>query len=151
MFEGKSIFDIIQLGGLTMYVLISCSMISLAVILERLIDYFRKSRLDRIKFMDQIKSEIEAKGSESAIKICEKSKAPIAAIVKAGLKNHKYEEKVISNAMEREIMIETVKLEKQGCTQASTPILTSQATGATRRLLVSLLERLSSWVSSTSP
>jgi biopolymer transport protein ExbB len=100
------------MGGFTMYILLFCSVLSIGVILERLRTFYFKSRLDRNSFMAKIKSLIENVDYEKAIKECEAANAPVASVMLAGLKNHKYEEKVISNAMEREIMVETVKLER---------------------------------------
>jgi biopolymer transport protein ExbB len=112
MFEGKSIWEVFAMGGMTMYLLLIASAVSLGVILERLVDYYKKSRLSRIDFMKVIRQDIEGHNLEKAVKKCESEKSPIAAVVLAGLKNHKHEERIISNAMERETMIETVKLEK---------------------------------------
>jgi biopolymer transport protein ExbB len=112
MFEGKSIWDIFAMGGATMYALLICSAISLAVILERIVEYTKKSRLLRESFMKEIKELAEKGDLEGAKKLCAERKEPIAAVVFAGLKNARYNEKIIMNTMEREIMIETVKLER---------------------------------------
>lgn len=112
MFEGKSIWDIFAMGGATMYALLVCSAISLAVILERIVDYTRKSKLLREVFMKEIKDLAEKGDLEGAKKLCAERKEPIAAVVFVGLKNARYNEKIIMNSMEREIMIETVKLER---------------------------------------
>ena len=112
MFEGKTLWQIFNMGGFTMYILLFCSVISFGVILERLKTYFFLSRLNRMQFLAKIKAEIEKGEFEKATKMCEKETAPIASVILAGLKNHNYEEKTVSNAMEREIMVETVKLEQ---------------------------------------
>jgi biopolymer transport protein ExbB/TolQ len=81
------------------------------VALERLLTYRKKSR-NALRFMDRVRGEVEKGSVERAIQICEKEAAPVAAVVKAGLKKAGHDEKTISNAMEREIMMETVLLEK---------------------------------------
>ncbi|MCX5781591.1 MAG: MotA/TolQ/ExbB proton channel family protein [Elusimicrobia bacterium] len=112
MFEGKTLLQIISMGGIALYVLLFCSIISLAVILERLVNYRKKSKLDKIEFMDEIKNEIQRGNIEKAIKICEKNDAPISYVVKAGIRKFGHDEKAIQGAMDREIMVETVKLEQ---------------------------------------
>ena len=112
MFEGKTLWQIFNMGGFTMYILLLCSVLSIGVILERLRTYYFRSKLDRSSFMERIKAEIDKDDFEKAIKISEAEDAPTASVVLAGLKTHKHEEKMIANAMEREIMLETVKLEK---------------------------------------
>jgi len=112
MFEGKTLWQIFNMGGFTMYILLLCSVISIGVILERLRTYYFRSRLDRKSFMAKIKAYVEKDESEKAIRECAAENSPIARVVLAGLKNYRHEEKVISSAMEREIMVETVKLEQ---------------------------------------
>ena len=50
MFKGQSIFEIISAGGFTMYILIFCSVISIAVIIERMVYYNRRSQFSRVEF-----------------------------------------------------------------------------------------------------
>jgi len=45
-------------GGITLYILILCSILSLAIILERIIYYKMRSRIPRTKFMAAIAKEI---------------------------------------------------------------------------------------------
>lgn len=112
MFEGKSLFQIFSMGGFTMYILLACSIVSIGVILERIRTYYIKSRLDRKAFMARIKACVDVFDFEKAMKECDRQDSPIAGVVLAGLKNYKHEEKVYSSAMEREIMVETVILER---------------------------------------
>jgi biopolymer transport protein ExbB len=96
-----------------MYVLIFCSVLSLAVILERLLHYRIKSQLNKIRFMEAIKAEVERGNIDNAVRMCEAHDTPISAVVKAGLRKYGHDEKEIENAMDREIMVETVKLEQR--------------------------------------
>ena len=112
MFEGKTLWDIVNMGGFTMYILIFCSVLSLAVIVDRLFNYFRRSRMDKLSFMKKIQEAVEKGQVDQALLLCEKGRAPFCSVVRMGLKNIKHEEKVIQSAMEREIMLETVLLER---------------------------------------
>ena len=60
MFAGKTLLQILSMGGFTMYVLLLCSVLSLGVIL-RIAHYARKSRVKRPQFMDKIKYELKQK------------------------------------------------------------------------------------------
>lgn len=111
MFEGKSMIDILAMGGLTMYVLIGCSIVSLGILLERIITYRRES-VDRHEFMNRIRGFFEAKDLASAIRYCKSVKAPVSAVVLSALSRSDHEEKYITKATEREIMSETAKLER---------------------------------------
>jgi biopolymer transport protein ExbB len=112
MFKDQSIFEIISAGGFTIYLLILCSVISIAVIIERVIYYNRCSRFSRVVILDKIRKEFTSHHVLNAIGLCKNIKTPVARVALAGLNLHGHDEKLISNAMEREITIETIKLER---------------------------------------
>jgi biopolymer transport protein ExbB len=112
MFTGKSIWVILQAGGFTMYILLLCSVISLAVMLERFIYYRKRSRIRRGEFMDKIRGEVLKNKISYALTICLSTDTPFSRVAHAGLLLHGHNEKTISQAMEREITIETIKLER---------------------------------------
>ena len=112
MFKGKTIFQIIQMGGVTMYILILCSVISLAVILERIIYYRGQSRIRRMQLMEEIRRELSRGHTAKALEACVHIDTPFSRVVQAGLHLASHHEKAVSQAMEREIVIETIKLER---------------------------------------
>ena len=112
MFEGKTLWQILIMGGFTMYVLLFCSVLSIGVIIERLLQYYSKSRINRVKFMGQITAEVAKGNVGTALSMCDAEDAPVAMVVRAGLHKAGHEEKVIASAMEREIMVQTVLLER---------------------------------------
>ncbi|MBI3602558.1 MAG: MotA/TolQ/ExbB proton channel family protein [Candidatus Omnitrophica bacterium] len=108
MFQDKNIFEIIHAGGFTMYILILCSILSIAVIIERLWYFKRHSSMSRLQLMGQIR-KYQVSG---AMDLCRNTDTPCARVALAGLNLNGHDEKLISNAMEREITIQTVKLER---------------------------------------
>ncbi len=112
MFAGKTVWEIFQLGGFTMYILLFCSFISITILLERLLYYRKRSRTERSEFMFKIRRVLKSGNLERAKEICKDSPAPFSEVVHTGLELHGRSEKEISNAMEREITIETTKLER---------------------------------------
>jgi biopolymer transport protein ExbB len=112
MFEGKNLWEIFNLGGFTMYILLFCSILSIAVIIERWINYNIKSRIKREKFMYEVRQSIRKGDIENILKSAKKLNSPITNVVYAGLKLFGTTRQEISSAMEREIIIETLKLEK---------------------------------------
>jgi len=107
-----NMWGLIKVGGFTMVVLLAASVLSIAIILERVIFYRNKSRLKRKDFMLKIRQEIKKGSLGPAKKICEDTNAPFARIVYAGLSFFGCSEKEISNNMERQIIIETTILER---------------------------------------
>jgi biopolymer transport protein ExbB/TolQ len=112
MFAGKTAWEIFQIGGFTMYILLFCSFLSIAILLERVFYYRRLSRTKRTEFMARIKRALRGGDIERAMEICKDSPAPFSNVIYSGLELHDRREKEISNAMEREITIETTKLER---------------------------------------
>jgi len=112
MFEGKTIWEIFQIGGFTMYILLLCSLLSVMVFLERIFYYRSLSKTKRPEFMARIRKALNGRSLEDAIRICEKTPAPFSNVVWSGLELHGRSTGEISNAMEREITIETTNLER---------------------------------------
>ena len=112
MFKDQSIFEIISAGGFTIYILLFCSFLSIAVIIERIAYYNRRSKFSRTVILDQIRKEFVGNHVLNAIGLCKNIDTPVAKVALAGLNLHGHDEKLISNAMEREITVQTIKLER---------------------------------------
>lgn len=106
------LWTLFKSGGVTIFVLMLCSIISLAIIFERIFYYRKRSRIKRVEFMLSIMPEIEKGNLRKAIEICEEADTPFSRVVQSGLNLYGHNEVVISNTMEREITIETNKLEQ---------------------------------------
>jgi biopolymer transport protein ExbB len=112
MFAGKTIWEILQIGGFTMYILLFCSVLSVAIFLERIIYYRKRSTTKRAEFMDRTARAFKSGDIKRAMETCKETLAPFSNVVYSGLQLHGHHEKEISNAMEREITVETAKLER---------------------------------------
>ncbi len=106
------ILVLLKSGGVTVVILLLCSTFSLAIILERMIYFKTRSKVKRADFIAQIRAGLQAGNAKQALEACKKTDAPFAQVASAGLKLFGHNETVISNAMEREITIETNKLER---------------------------------------
>ena len=95
-----------------MVILLVLSVVSVAIILERYIFYRRKTRLKRSDFMPKIRHALKKSSVKSAAEICKNADAPFVRVVEAGLSFFDCSEKEISNNMERQVIIETVILER---------------------------------------
>jgi len=107
-----SIWQLLKTGGFTIYLLLCGSVLSLAIIIERCIYYRKRSKIKRVDFMNNIKKEISKHNIPQALELCKKTNSPFSSVVYSGLNLHGHSEVLISNTMEREIIIETTKLEK---------------------------------------
>ncbi|MDD5045163.1 MAG: MotA/TolQ/ExbB proton channel family protein [Candidatus Omnitrophica bacterium] len=107
-----NILQLVKAGGITMIILLTISVVSVAIILERAIFYYTKSKLKRKDLMLKVRHELKKGGVNPAMRICKDSNAPFSLVVYAGLSFFDCSEKEISNNMERQIIIETVVLER---------------------------------------
>jgi len=112
MFFLGSFWQLFRMGGVTMYLLFGYSVLSLAIIIERCFYYRKKSRVKRQDFMLRINKEIKQGSLVRALELCKTTDVPFAKVVAAGLDLYGHSESVISNAMERQITVETLKLER---------------------------------------
>lgn len=107
-----SLWQLINTGGATIYILLFCSVLSVAIMIERIVYYRRRSLVKRKDFMQSIRKALEKKDIKNAQEIAKAANTPFADVVAVGLSFHGHDEKEISEAMEREIIIETTKLER---------------------------------------
>jgi biopolymer transport protein ExbB len=112
MFAGKTLWQIFASGGATMYVLLFCSLLSLAVIIDRLSTYWSMMRVNRATFMRKIQGMMERKDREGAIEACRETRAPFARVALAGLELRSRDEKLISSTLERSVAIQASRLER---------------------------------------
>ncbi len=112
MFEEKSFFEVLQLGGFTMYVLVLCSFISITVIIERIVFYRKVMKTRRDHFLPRVKSALEGGSASFVMQLLKETNSPYSRIVLAGLLAGDRPEKEISGAMERQISQEASRLEE---------------------------------------
>jgi biopolymer transport protein ExbB/TolQ len=112
MFEGKTLFDFIQIGGFTMYILLFCSVVSFTVIVERLVYFGKKSKTKREPLMGEIADLISKDDIEGAKSVCAEKKSPLAAVAAAGLALDGKGAEKITNGMDRQISVEEKELER---------------------------------------
>jgi len=112
MFAEKTFWEIFQIGGFTMYILLFCSLVSITILLERIIYYRKRSQTTRAEFMTRTAEALKKGGIKKAKDICKETFTPFSTVVCAGLQLHGHQEREIANAMEREITIETATLER---------------------------------------
>ncbi len=113
MFEGKSFIEILNMGGWTLYTLLICSIISVTIIIFKIFEFQKKSKTDAKSFLRVIKSKMQTEPLTFIVAYCDKMNTPVSNVVKAGLARFiESSSSNIEEAMNREVLIETIKLEK---------------------------------------
>ncbi len=107
-----TLWQLVSVGGITMYILILLSVVSLAIIIERQIYYRRMSKVKREEFMASIAGVLKKGNLKETLEICGRSDTPFSRVVSSGLQLYGHSETVVSNTMDRQVTIETTKLER---------------------------------------
>ncbi len=106
-----NLLDAFLKGGFIMWPILACSIIGLAVTIDRFI-VLRKAKINVPAFMVRIRGFIKKKDISGAISYCMQEKSPIANIVRKGLKKYKYGQERVKDAIENAGSQEISKLEK---------------------------------------
>jgi biopolymer transport protein ExbB len=98
-------------GGVFMHPLLACSIIALAFIIERLFTLSR-ARVDVKNLMKNVSQALRGEGVDAALKVCEQTRGPIAAVIHSGLLRAGQGPDAVKEAIETAGSIETSFLER---------------------------------------
>jgi biopolymer transport protein ExbB len=103
--------NIIFQGGILMWPIMMCSVVGLAITVERIIA-LRRADIDTREFMDIMRQVLRQNRIREAIEICDETEAPVARIMKAGILKHNRGKEDIREAIEDAGRFEIPRLEK---------------------------------------
>lgn len=106
-----NLFDIVAKGGWLMIPIALCSLIMVAVVLERLMA-LRKAKVNMGSFMMKIRAVLRGGTVQEALQICRETKGPVAAVFSAALQKHGEAREEIREAIETAASAEIFSLEK---------------------------------------
>jgi biopolymer transport protein ExbB len=100
-----------QQGGMFMYPLLLCSVLGLAVVIERMWTLGRAHQ-DVTKLMSQVVGGIKADGVQGGIEVCQRTRGPVAAVLHAGLMRAGQGPEAVEKAIEAAGTVEMSFLQK---------------------------------------
>ncbi len=113
MFEGKSFFEILSMGGWTLYLLFIISVLSVAVIILKIVEFKKKSEVNIEDLLRRAEQALKKDTPEQLVSYCRNENKPVTNVISAGIKKYiMTKDSNIEEAMKREISIEVVRLEK---------------------------------------
>jgi len=112
MFGAKNIFEFLEIGGISMYLLFFCSILFVGVFIERVIEFYKKSKLKKEELLDILKENLSKKDVTFVKNFCRKYDSPFARVIETGLENIEFDIEIINNAIDRRIIKEIESLEK---------------------------------------
>lgn len=98
-------------GGIVMIPIGICSIIGLAIVVERIIS-LRRANIDTQEFMATIRQVLRQNRIQEAVQICDETDAPVARILKAGMLKANRSKQDIREAIEDAGLLEVPRLER---------------------------------------
>ena len=106
-----NLFEMFLKGGIIMWPILLCSVIGLAIIINKFI-VLAKAKTNIVELMFRIRTMVKQNDVEGAIDYCNQLKSPGAGVFKAGLKRMKYGHQRVREAIEDAGQQEIFNLEK---------------------------------------
>ncbi len=103
--------DIIFKGGILMWPIMMCSVVGMAITVERIIA-LRRADIDTREFMDIMRQVLRQNRIREAIEICDETDAPVSRIMKAGILKNNRSKDDIREAIEDAGRFEIPRLER---------------------------------------
>lgn len=107
----SGLIELYWTGGWFMHPILLCSIVALAIILERLW-FFAKARTDTRRLMNELLHVLQDQGFEAAQRFLHSQRGPIAAVLHSGLLRAKHGPEAVEKAIETAASIETAFLER---------------------------------------
>jgi biopolymer transport protein ExbB len=107
-----NLLELFLKGGLVMWPILVCSLVTVAVIMEKYVSLSR-ARVDPKQLMMKIRSALSRNDVISAVDACAKVKAPVSNILKAGVVHYKHGAVEVKDAIELAGKEEIFFLEKR--------------------------------------
>lgn len=104
-------WEFMQKGGPIMWPILLCSVFAFAIVIERLLQ-LRREQIDTKSFMEQISKSLKRNRVMEALELCDRTRGPIANILKAGILKHDRPRQEVREAIEDASIHEVPRLEK---------------------------------------
>jgi biopolymer transport protein ExbB len=105
--------EFFEQGGFFMYVNLLCSVVVVALIVDRALFFLGKGAVNARAFLEQLRKLLSAGQLEKAQRLSQSSDAPIAQVARAGLGKLKQGEAAVSTAIEEALTDATPELKKR--------------------------------------
>ena len=103
--------ELFKSGGLVMYPILLCSILFVAILIERLF-HLHRAQINTGEFVAGIRNILKKRNIAEAVSICEETPGPVAHVIKAGLVKHDRAKSEIREAIDDAALHEVPRLEK---------------------------------------
>jgi biopolymer transport protein ExbB/TolQ len=109
----ERIAEFFHTGGLFMYINLFCTVVSLAIIIERSIFLIRAGTVNPKVLYEMVRRMIQARNLDRAIKMCSEKSGPILRVAHVALTRAVQGEEAVATAVEEELVEITPHLKKR--------------------------------------
>lgn len=95
----------------TLMILLFCSILAVAFMIERFL-FYRRAKVDSTRFLSRVKMSMENENYQEAIATCERDRSGVAAVLRTGLLNRELDYHQLDELMTATREEEHVKLER---------------------------------------
>lgn len=106
------LWELIQLGGWLMWPILLCSVISVAVVIERFVS-FRRARIETRAFLDRVLRLVNESRNSEAVDLCRLTPGPVSKVLEVGILLIGHTKATISDALEEAAALEMARLERR--------------------------------------
>jgi biopolymer transport protein ExbB len=103
---------LVQKGGPLMWVIGGCSLVAVAVFIDRIFHLYR-ARIDSDKFLQRVKNLLSRREINEALSLCDDTPGPVASILRVAIQKRGENRKNIREAVEDAGLHEVPRLEKR--------------------------------------
>ena len=103
--------DLLNQGGLVMWLLFGMALIAAIIFLERLF-HLHRAQIRADDFLKGIYNVLKRRNFVEAVSICEETPGPVAHIVRAAILHHDEERQMLQQAIEEAGLVEVPRLER---------------------------------------
>lgn len=112
MFKDLFIVQVFTKGGLLMWPILACSVLTLTVVLERY-RFFRRIALDSETFMRRIKGALAIRDYADALRACRSERHPVAHVIAVAIDHLNLDRNHLQELMRQEAIRQRRRLERQ--------------------------------------
>lgn len=103
--------ELFKSGGPVMYPILLCSILFVAILIERLF-HLHRAQINTGEFVSGIRNILKKRNIAEAVSICEETPGPVAHVIKAGIIKHDRPKNEIREAIDDAALHEVPRLEK---------------------------------------
>lgn len=105
------LIDVFVSGGPVMIPIVLCSIIAMAIVIERMRFYFRNPN-NAANLMKKVKTAVITRNYFEAMKMCRADNTPLANVIAAGIDHLDMKKEDLLDVMRQEAMVQVKKFEK---------------------------------------